>query len=157
MYRTHGGLMTGHSFTGHTAACAAGAAVQRIVKRDNLLAKVRDDGAYLFSLLENAIGQRDYVGDIRGRGFFIGIELVQDRAKKEPFAADLQLYARLRDKAFENGLICYPVGGNVNGHRGDIIILSPPYIASRSELEEIVDKLQRSLSEIMAGIAVRKA
>lgn len=157
MYRTHGGLMTGHTFTGHTAACAAGAAVQRIVKRDNLLAKVRDDGAYLFSLLQNAIGQRDYVGDIRGRGFFIGIELVQDRAKKEPFTADLQLYARLRDKAFENGLICYPVGGNVNGHRGDIIILSPPYIASRSELEEIVDKLQRSLSEIMTGSAMRKA
>jgi adenosylmethionine-8-amino-7-oxononanoate aminotransferase len=157
MYRTHGGLMTGHTFTGHTAACAAGVAVQRIVKRDNLLNKVREDGAYFLSLLQNAIGKRDYVGDIRGRGFFIGIELVQDRTKKEPFPADLQVYARLRDRAFENGLICYPVGGNVNGHRGDIIILSPPYIASRGELEEIVDKLQRSLSDVMVGITMPKA
>jgi adenosylmethionine-8-amino-7-oxononanoate aminotransferase len=156
MFRAHAGLMTGHTFTGHTAACAAGVAVQKIVRRDGLLAKVREDGEYLRSLLQDAIGDRDYVGDIRGRGFFLGIELVRDRAKKEPYPAELKLYAQLRDRAFENGLICYPVGGNVNGHRGDIIILSPPYIATRAELAEIVDKLQRSLTEVMGSLSSRQ-
>ncbi len=156
MFKAHAGLMTGHTFTGHTTGCAAGVAVQKIVQRDALLEKVRLDGLYLQGLLQDAIGNRDYVGDIRGRGFFVGIELVRDRARKEPFPAELKLHARLRDRAFENGLICYPVGGNVNGHRGDIIILSPPYIATRTELTEIVDKLQHSLTEVMAQAASRK-
>ncbi len=155
MFEVHGGLMTGHTLTGHTAACAAGVAVQKVIKRDRLLDKVRDSGLYLQSLLQQALGKRDYVGDIRGRGLFIGVELVQDRDKKQPFPADLKLHAKLRDRAFENGLICYPVGGNVDGRQGDIIILSPPYIASRDELDEIVDKLSRSLTQVMDRVPLR--
>ncbi|MET1029049.1 MAG: aspartate aminotransferase family protein [Dongiaceae bacterium] len=155
IFEAHGGLMTGHTFTGHTTACAAAVAVQKIVKRDKLLDKVRDSGFYLQSLLHQALGNRDYVGDIRGRGLFLGIELVQDREKKQPFPAALKLHALLRDRAFENGLICYPVGGNVDGHQGDIIILSPPYIANHDELDEIVDKLSRSLTQIMDRLVLQ--
>jgi adenosylmethionine-8-amino-7-oxononanoate aminotransferase len=152
MFDAHGGLMTGHTFTGHTAGCAAGVAVQKIIQRDDLLQAIRENGAYLRSLLQQALGDRPYIGDIRGRGFFQGIELVQDRDSKRPFAPDLKLSARIRDRTFENGLICYPVAGNVDGRRGDIVILSPPYIASRGQLEEIVDKLQLSLSDVMDPI-----
>jgi adenosylmethionine-8-amino-7-oxononanoate aminotransferase len=102
--------------------------------------------------LRAELGQRDYVGDIRGRGFFIGIELVADRDSKEPFDASLQLHQRVRERTFENGLICYPTGGNVDGVRGDQIILAPPYNATRAELDEIVEKLARSLTEVMGGI-----
>ena len=63
----------------------------------------------------DALGDRPYVGDIRGRGFFIGIELVADRATKEPLSRDCSSSPRSRDQAFANGLICYPVGGNVDG------------------------------------------
>jgi len=146
--------MTGHTFTGHTAACAAGVAVQKVIARDHLLQNVTEMGLYLRELLQAELGGLPYVGDIRGRGLFQGVELVQDRDSKQPFAAELKLHARLRDRAFENGLICYPVGGNVDGRQGDIIILSPPYIVSRAEIEEIVDKLRRSLTSVMNDVTV---
>jgi adenosylmethionine-8-amino-7-oxononanoate aminotransferase len=150
MYERHGGLLTGHTFTGHTLACAAGVAVQKIIRRDGLLAKVRENGILLKRMLSDALGARPYVGDIRGRGYFLCVEIVKDRATKEPYPRDRMIYQRLSQQAFANGLICYPVGGNVDGKSGDIIILSPPYIATRDELGEIVDKLQKSLAQVMA-------
>lgn len=152
IFEKHGGALTGHTFAGHTAGCAAGVAVQTIVAREGLVEKVATDGVYLMDNLRAELGQRDYVGDIRGRGFFIGIELVADRDSKEPFDASLQLHQRVRERTFENGLICYPTGGNVDGVRGDQIILAPPYNATRAELDEIVEKLARSLTEVMGGI-----
>ena len=152
MYRSHGGLLTGHTFTGHTLACAAGAAVQRIVKRDGLVQKVRRDGEALKAMLHNALDDLSYVGDIRGRGFFLGVEIVQDRATKEAFAPSLKIHQRVREATFDNGLICYPVGGNIDGTMGDIVIISPPYTASRAELEEIVDKLAKSLKQVLAAV-----
>jgi hypothetical protein len=145
----HGAPLTGHTFTGHTTACAAGVAVQTIMLREKLVEKVAKDGVYLMGQLREAIGGRDYVGDIRGRGFFVGIELVADRASKEPFDPALQLFAKVRDRSFANGLICYPTGGNVDGVRGDQMILAPPYNATRAELDEIVEKLAQSLAEVM--------
>jgi adenosylmethionine-8-amino-7-oxononanoate aminotransferase len=149
LYRKHGGPMTGHTFTAHTATCAAGVAVQTIVKRERLVEKVARDGIYLMDRLREALGQRPYVGDIRGRGFFVGIELVADRETKEPFDPALQLYAKVRDQALENGLICYPAGGNVDGVRGDQVILAPPYIATRAELDEIVERLAKSIEKVI--------
>jgi adenosylmethionine-8-amino-7-oxononanoate aminotransferase len=93
------------------------------------------------------------VGDIRGRGFFIAIELVKDRETKEPFDAKLKLYLRVRRQALDNGLICYPVGGNVDGVAGDCVILAPPYNASEDELGEIVDKTAKSIRQVLADIA----
>ena len=126
------------------------------VEREGLLDQVKTGGAYLMGLLREALGDRPYIGDLRGRGYFIGIELVEERASKEPFPPALQLFARVRDQSFANGLICYPTGGNVDGVKGDQIILAPPYNASRAELEEIVDTLQRSLSEVMAALPKKR-
>ncbi len=145
---TYGEIRTGHTYGGHTTACAAGLAVQRIIRRDGLVAKAKEDGDYVFARLRETIGDRDYVGDIRGRGLFIGIELVADRASKAPFDPELQLFARVRERAFDNGLICYPMGGNVDGVRGDQVILSPPYTATRAELDEIIDKFGLSLKQV---------
>lgn len=150
--KAHGGPQTGHTFTGHTACCAAGLAVQTIVKRDRLVEKVAEDGAYLFARLRERLGGRPYVGDIRGRGFFAGIELVQDRATKQPYDPRLQLAIKLRERSFANGLICYPSQGNVDGAAGDHVILAPPYIATHDELDEIIDKLALSLEQVMGKI-----
>ncbi len=150
--KAHGGPLTGHTFTGHTACCAAGVAVQTIVKRDRLVEKVAEDGLYLAAQLRARLGQRPYVGDIRGRGFFIGIELVADRAAKRPFDPAQQVYIKLREQTFANGLICYPSGGNVDGVAGDHVIVAPPYIATRAELDEIVDKLATSLDQVMGKL-----
>ena len=148
----HGEVMTGHTFAGHTAACAAGVAVQRIVERERLVEKVAEDAPYLRAALQHALGDHPNCGDIRGRGFFLGIEAVADRETKEPFDPALQVFLRLREQAFENGLICYPAGGNVDGRRGDHAILAPPFIATRQELDEIVERFARSFRQVMAGL-----
>lgn len=153
MFEKYGGLLTGHTFTGHTLACAAGVAVQKVIQRDHLVSKVREDGLYLERQLRVAFASHPHVGDIRGRGLFWAIEVVRDRTTKEAFDAALAVYQRLRDACFENGLICYPVGGNVDGLSGDIAIVSPPYIATRAELDMIVDILKTSLDQVLMEIA----
>ena len=146
-----GAFGTGHSFSGHTTACAAGVAVQRIVARDGLLDRVTANEARLKGWLADALAGIDALGDIRGRGHFIGLELVQDRVTKAPFPAARRLFVKIRAQAMANGLICYPVGGNVDGVNGDIVILAPPYNASDDELTEIVDKTARSVRQVLAA------
>lgn len=147
-----GGPMTGHTFTGHTLACAAGVAVQRIVVGDRLVERVSADGAILMQKLKERLADLAPLGDVRGRGFFIGLEFVADRVSKAPFSAALGLHHKIRARSLENGLICYPMGGNVDGVTGDTVILAPPYNSSASELDEIVDKLDRSVRQALADI-----
>jgi adenosylmethionine-8-amino-7-oxononanoate aminotransferase len=141
IHSEHGAFMTGHTFTGHTAACAAGLAVQRIVERDRLLERVRSAGAVLQESIRRGLSRFDEVGDVRGRGFFIGVELVRDRRSRLPFSPERALSFDIGARAFADGLICYPCSGNVDGTAGDTIIIAPPYNASDGELEEIVTKL----------------
>jgi adenosylmethionine-8-amino-7-oxononanoate aminotransferase len=135
-----GGIMTGHTYSGHTAACAAGLAVQRLIERESLVPRVRDRGATLIRALRESLDGFDEVGDVRGRGFFIGVELVSDRRTKQPFPAERRINLEIGRHAFENGLICYPCAGNVGGGLGDTIIIAPPYNATEAELEELVAK-----------------
>jgi adenosylmethionine-8-amino-7-oxononanoate aminotransferase len=147
-----GGPMTGHTFTGHTLACAAGVAVQRIVARDSLVERVGQDGPLLLTQLRKRLCNLDALGDVRGRGFFIGLEFVADRTSKIPLASSLALHHKIRARSLENGLICYPMGGNVDGVAGDTVILAPPYNATPPELDEIVDKLDRSIRQALADL-----
>ncbi len=147
----HGAYMTGHTFSGHTAACAAGLAVQRIIERDSLLQRVRLTGAAFQESIRGALAGFDEVGDVRGRGYFIGIELVRDRHAKTPFPRQRALSFDIGGRAFADGLICYPCSGNVNGVDGDTIIIAPPYNASDAELEEIVVKLSKAIGGALAG------
>jgi len=145
---------TGHTFSGHTLACAAAAKVQEIVRRDNLLEHVRIQGEVLLANIKDAVSDIDAVGDVRGRGFFVGVELVADRETKRPIDPALKLTEVIRTHTLEAGLICYPVSGTVDGINGDVVIIAPPYIANANEIGEIVDKLssslRRSLIEIKA-------
>jgi adenosylmethionine-8-amino-7-oxononanoate aminotransferase len=147
----HGAYMTGHTFSGHTAACAAGLAVQKIIERDGLLERIRTTGASFQSALRAALADFDEVGDVRGRGFFVGVELVRSRATREPFEAERGLSFDIGRRAFADGLICYPCSGNVDGSRGDTIILAPPYNASDAELEEIIAKLAAATAAALAA------
>ena len=140
-----GGPLTGHTFTGHTAACAAGLAVQTIIERDGLLERVRTAGAEFQPALRAALAGYEAVGDVRGRGFLIGVELVRDRITRAPFPAGRALAETIGQCAFEDGLICYASGGNVDGLAGDVILLAPPYIASDAELEEIIERFTRAV------------
>ena len=147
----HGAFMTGHTFTGHTAACAAGLAVQNIILRDRLLERVRTVGANFQEAIRGTLSRFDEVGDVRGRGFFVGIELVRDRLTRLPFSAERALSFDIGARAFADGLICYPCSGNVDGTSGDTIIIAPPYNASDAELEEIVTKLSKAVDAALTG------
>ena len=131
----------GHTYLGHPVACAAALAVQRVIRRDGLLAKVRDDGVFFGQALQQALGGHAHVGDIRGRGFFWGVELVQERDGKTPFDPARKVHARIKKEAMARGLLCYPMGGTVDGRQGDHVLLAPPFIASRGELQDIVGRL----------------
>jgi adenosylmethionine-8-amino-7-oxononanoate aminotransferase len=144
-----GVAQTGHTFTGHTACCAAGVAVQNIVAREKLVERVKTRAHDFRTMLQVATEGFDAVGDIRGRGFFWALELVQNRASKTPFPSSLQLAFKIRAQAVENGLICYPVGGNMDGVNGDVVILAPPYNASDNELTEIVEKTALSIKQVL--------
>jgi adenosylmethionine-8-amino-7-oxononanoate aminotransferase len=148
-----GGPLTGHTFTGHTAACAAGVAVQTIVKRERLIERVRVDGLQLLHSLTEALKPIEAVGDVRGRGFFIGIELVANRHTKEPFSAAAQVAHRIGRAAAADGLLCYPSMGNLDGIRGDTVILAPPYNATRDELKEIVERFTHAVQRAMEDVA----
>jgi len=146
-----GVILTGHTYSGHTAACAAALAVQRIIARESLVARVRARGETLRRELAQALGRFEAVGDVRGRGFLIGIEFVRDRATREPFPAERSLSHLIGREALANGLICYPCAGNVGGVSGDTIIVAPPYNASEGELAELIDKLARAVGQGLAA------
>jgi adenosylmethionine-8-amino-7-oxononanoate aminotransferase len=155
VHKRHPAYLTGHTFTGHTAACAAGLAVQRIIERDGLLARVQSAGARLQRSLRAALEKFDEVGDVRGRGYFIGIEFVRDRRTKQPFPKQRALSFDIGARAFASGLICYPCSGNVNGIDGDSIVVSPPYNASDAELEEIIEKLSAAVGAALVSTTAR--
>ncbi len=142
-------VMHGHTFTGHPAACAAALAVQAEIREHDLLSNVRNMGALLKSALSEQFGNHPHVGDIRGRGLFLALELVRDRTTKEPFAAELKLSERIRLQAMKNGLICYPMGGVVDGKRGENVMIAPPFIFEEQHVFELVDKLNRTLEQTL--------
>ncbi len=142
----------GHTYIGHPVAAAAALAVQQVIERDGLLAQVRARGATLEGLLRARLGEHANVGDIRGRGLFMGVELVADRASKVPFDPACRLHARVKQRAMANGLMVYPMGGTIDGRLGDHVLLAPPFIATEADLEQIVDRLTRSIEQALAEV-----
>jgi len=140
----------GHTYLGHAVACAAALAVQQVIERDGLLQKVQRDAPVLQALLAEKFNNHPQVGDIRGRGFFWGVELVQDRATQAPFDPARRLHAKVKAAAFARGLLVYPMGGTVDGRYGDHILLAPPFITQEAELVQIVDRLADAVDAALA-------
>jgi adenosylmethionine-8-amino-7-oxononanoate aminotransferase len=131
----------GHTYNGHVLACSAGLATQQEIREKNLLDNVKKQGQTLLAMLHETFNNHPFVGDIRGRGLFVAIELVADKETKEPFDAKLALNQKIKAAAMQKGLMCYPMGGTVDGKKGDHILLAPPFIIESSHLEQIVDTL----------------
>jgi adenosylmethionine-8-amino-7-oxononanoate aminotransferase len=131
----------GHTYMGHPMAAAAGLAVQQVIRRDGLLANVVAMGNHLQRRLEERFANHHHVGDIRGRGLFRGVELVADRGSKQPFASELKVNAAVKREAMARGLMVYPMGGTIDGLRGDHVLLAPPFIVNREQVDAIVERL----------------
>ena len=131
----------GHTYMGHPAACAAGLAVQEVIRNENLLENVRRQGEALNDALNERFGNHAQVGDIRGRGLFRGIELVADRSTKAPLDPSLQIHLAIKKEAMACGLMCYPMGGTIDGERGNHVLIAPPFIIEEKHVLELVDRL----------------
>ncbi|MBZ0148579.1 MAG: aminotransferase class III-fold pyridoxal phosphate-dependent enzyme, partial [Pseudorhodoplanes sp.] len=147
-----GAFQHGHTYMGHPLACAAALSVQKVIRRDNLLANVRKQGAHLSRRLNERFGNHPFVGDVRGRGLFQGIELVADRGTKEPFDPKVKLHARIKREAMARGLMVYPMGGTVDGARGDHVLLAPPFIIDAAAADMIVDRLGEAVDAAIGGL-----
>ena len=147
-----GEVRHGHTYQAHPVSCASSLAVLRILKRDGLVERCREMGVVLEGLLKERLGDRKYVGNIRGRGLFWGVEFVKDRDSREPFAAEVAFGPRFQQKVFESGVAVYPGAGTVDGRKGDHAIVSPAYTVKKEELERIVQVIREVYDEMEAGI-----
>ncbi|MHA1569179.1 MAG: aspartate aminotransferase family protein [Alphaproteobacteria bacterium] len=143
----------GHTYMGHAVACAAALAVQRTIREENLLENVRRRGEGLGERLRARFGNHHHVGEIRGRGLMRAIELVADRASKAPFPPEVKLASAVRREAMDRGLICYPMGGVIDGRSGDHVMLAPPFIVSAQEIDLIVDRLGEAVDAAIHGVS----
>ena len=138
----------GHTYLSHPIACAASLAVVTKLINENMCKKVKDKGEILQKILERDLGQNQFVGDIRGRGLFRGVEIVKDRSTKEPFSRKLNIANNIKKEALNLGLICYPMQGTVDGIIGDHILIAPPFIINEDEINEISSKLKTTIENI---------
>lgn len=136
-----GAFQHGHTYVGHPVACAAALAVQNVIERDGLVRQSAELGEHLDALLRSRFQDHAHVSDIRGRGLFRAVELVAGRDPDMPFDPALQMHARIKRQALDRGLLCYPGNGTIDGKVGDHVLLAPPYITNRAELEMAVDAL----------------
>jgi len=146
-----GAFLHSHTYMGHPLTCAAALAVQRVIRSDNLLENVRRQGDYLSRRLNERFGNHPFVGDLRGRGLFQGIEIVSDRGTKEPFDPSYKLHARIKHEAMARGLMVYPMGGTVDGTRGDHVLLAPPFIIDSAAIDAIVERLADAIDAAVAA------
>jgi adenosylmethionine-8-amino-7-oxononanoate aminotransferase len=147
-----GSFQHGHTYLGHPLACAAALEVQHIIRDDKLLERVKERGRQLEQRLTERFGNHRHVGDIRGRGLFQAIELVEDRASRKPFDRGHKLNQKVKAAAFANGLACYPAGGTMDGQSGDHVLLAPPYISTADDIDMIVDRLGAAVDSAIRGI-----
>jgi adenosylmethionine-8-amino-7-oxononanoate aminotransferase len=147
----------GHTYLGHPMACAASLAVQEVIRRDGLLDNVSTMGTRLARRLGERFGNHPHVGDIRGRGLLMGVELVEDRSTKIPFNPQEKLHARIKREAMARGLMVYPMGGTIDGAQGDHVLLAPPFIVDGLAIDVIVERLGDAVDAALAGVRLKAA
>jgi adenosylmethionine-8-amino-7-oxononanoate aminotransferase len=147
-----GGFLHGQTYQAHPVACAAALEVQRIIRDEKLVANVQAMGHRLESALQERFGNHRHVGDIRGRGLFWALEFVSDRGTKQVFDPALKLNERIKAEGIARGLATYPMGGTIDGKQGDHVIVAPPYIATASDIDTIMDRFGEAVDAAVRSI-----
>ena len=146
-----GALQNGFTYMAHPLACAAALAVQQVIREENMLANVRRQGGILRDELEQRLGAHPRVGDIRGRGLFLALEFVEDRATKKPFDPALRVHEPVRRAGMEDGLMVYAMGGTIDGREGNHVMLAPPYTIDDTLAREIATRLADTVERVFAS------
>lgn len=140
MARGSGVLGNGQTHVNHPLACAIALEVQQVIVEEDLLKQVRQRGEQLRAWLRESLADLDIVGDVRGRGLFVGVEFVESRATKAPFRGGGAYAAALKQEALQRGLLIYPGSGTVQGTQGNHVLFAPPFITSEGELGQMVER-----------------
>ena len=152
--RDQGGMLKhGFTYMAHPVACAAALAVQTVIREEDLIARVRRQSTTLRTALVEALGEHPHVGDIRGRGLFLGVEFVAERESKAPFPVRSAVHAAFKKAAMARGLLVYPGGGCIDGQRGDHVLLAPAYTVSDDEIAQIVSRFSGALDDMRDEMA----
>ncbi|KWF11813.1 aspartate aminotransferase family protein [Burkholderia pseudomultivorans] len=155
IYRTivdgSGFFQHGHTYLGHATACAAALEVQRVIAEERLLDNVKARGEQLRASLREHYAAHPHVGDVRGRGLFVGVELVRDRDSKATFDPALKLHAAVKREAMQRGLMVYPMGGTIDGVHGDHILVAPPFICTAQQIDTIVERLSGAIGAALVS------
>ena len=138
----------GHTYQAHPLSCASALAVQKIIRRDALVERCNQMGKLLERELHEALEGRKYVGDVRGRGLFWGIEFVQDRETKRSFEPKVEFGYRVQRRAFDLGVAIYPGAATVDGVRGDHVLIAPPYTVTEVDLKHIVQVVREAYDAV---------
>jgi len=140
----------GHTYIGHATACAAALAVQQTIREEQLLLNVQARGEQLRARLREVFANHPNVGDVRGRGLFVGVELVADRDSKQPLDPARRTHSRVKSEAMQRGLLVYPMGGTVDGRQGDHILIAPPFISTAADIDAMVERLVPAVDAALA-------
>jgi adenosylmethionine-8-amino-7-oxononanoate aminotransferase len=143
-----GNFQHGHTYIGHPIACAAALAVVKAILERGLIEAVNTSADQLRTALHDRLSQHPHVGDIRGRGLFVGLEMVSDRTTKAPFDPAVNLASQIKKSAFDAGLICYPMQGTRDGKHGDHILLAPPFIATEAQMTELANLVETAILNV---------
>jgi adenosylmethionine-8-amino-7-oxononanoate aminotransferase len=141
-------LLNGQTNVNHPYACAIALEVQQTIEHEELLTAVQMRGQQFKDGLNSLLEKYDFIGDIRGRGMFFGIEFVEDDRKQSPIKNGQKLLEALNSFAMNEDLLIYPGAGTVDGKLGAHILFAPPFIASKEEIEEMIDRIDRVFSNI---------
>ncbi|KAF5253742.1 hypothetical protein FANTH_1434 [Fusarium anthophilum] len=140
----------GHTYQAHPVSCAAALAIQKIIRRDNLVTRAATLGARLHKSLVEIFQDLEFVGNIRGRGLFWGIEFVKDKKTKTPFDTKIRFGVKVQERAFQLGLAVYPGSGTADGKKGDHVIVSPPLTITEDEMDELLVLLKKAYDDVAA-------
>lgn len=141
-------VMSGHTYSANPQSAATALAVLQYIEKYQLVQNVKVQGEYLLQKLLFELGESKIIGDIRGIGLMIGVEFVSDKSTKRPFDKKLMITNKIVGKAREKGLLVYPSSAGQEGAHGDAIIISPPFIITKSQMDELVSILKEVVLEI---------
>lgn len=141
-------IMSGHTYSANPQSAAVALAVLEYIEKEELVENARVLGIYLKQQLEDLQKKYPIIGDVRGKGLLLGLEIVADHTTKYPFSQEKAVTIKLIDKAMKNGLLIYPASAGTEGVGGDAIIIAPPLSVTKNEIEELVSILEITLKEL---------
>jgi adenosylmethionine-8-amino-7-oxononanoate aminotransferase len=146
----------GHTYGGNPLSAAVAVAVVKTLMEENLVENSRTVGDYLLHRLQERLLPFWFVGDVRGKGLMLGVEIVRDKATKDPFPVAMGMAEKLTVTLMEHGVIVYPGTGNADGENGDQFLLAPPLTMTKDQADELIEAMVAGFAEFEKNIAPAK-